>query len=81
YTLIFDYLRCKRMHFVFIIAGIIRYTTSLIVGKSSFFFKNKSITRKQSTGWRVPSAVIHSVWFSMSSGWPSIEDGRTANWM
>ncbi|KAI8635804.1 hypothetical protein BD408DRAFT_427136 [Parasitella parasitica] len=40
YTIIFDYLRCKRMHFVFIIAGIIRYTTSLIVGKSSFFFKN-----------------------------------------
>ncbi|KAI8635842.1 hypothetical protein BD408DRAFT_427089 [Parasitella parasitica] len=73
YTLIFDYLRCKRMHFVFIIAGIIQ-----------------SITRKQSTGWRVPSAVIHSgiiiyhVSFGslfMSSGWPIIEDGRTANWM
>ncbi|KAI8643631.1 hypothetical protein BD408DRAFT_414608 [Parasitella parasitica] len=69
YTLIFDYLRCKRMHFVFIIAGIIRYTTSLIVGKSSFFFKSKSITRKQSTGWRVPSAVIHSVWFSLHVKW------------
>ncbi|KAI8635755.1 hypothetical protein BD408DRAFT_427222 [Parasitella parasitica] len=68
YILIFNYLRCKRMHFVFIIAGIIR-CTSLIVGKPSFFFKNKSITRKQSTGWRVPSAVIHSVWFSLHVKW------------
>ncbi|KAI8637156.1 hypothetical protein BD408DRAFT_424983 [Parasitella parasitica] len=55
YTLIFDYLRCKRMH--------------LCVHYCCFFFKNKSITRKRSTEWRVPSAVVHSVWFSLHVKW------------
>ncbi|KAI8638220.1 hypothetical protein BD408DRAFT_423306 [Parasitella parasitica] len=51
YTLILDYLQSIRMKFVFIIAGIIRCTSLILV----------PITRKQYTGWRVSSAVVYSV--------------------
>ncbi|KAI8638298.1 hypothetical protein BD408DRAFT_423196, partial [Parasitella parasitica] len=40
----------KHVQFVFIIAGIICFTSLIVV----------SITRKRYTGWRVPSAVVHS---------------------
>ncbi|KAI8635882.1 hypothetical protein BD408DRAFT_427039 [Parasitella parasitica] len=59
YILIFDYLRCKCMHFVLIIAGITRYTSLILV----------PITRKQYTRWRVSSAVVIQVWFSLRVKW------------
>ncbi|KAI8635963.1 hypothetical protein BD408DRAFT_426900 [Parasitella parasitica] len=51
YTLIPDHLQSKRMQFVFIIAGILRCTSLILV----------SITRKQYPEWLLSSAVVHSV--------------------
>ncbi|KAI8641231.1 hypothetical protein BD408DRAFT_414637, partial [Parasitella parasitica] len=51
YTLMLEYLQCKRVEFVFITAGFIR-CTSLVV---------EPITRKQYKRWCVSGAVVPSV--------------------
>ncbi|KAI8642474.1 hypothetical protein BD408DRAFT_416581, partial [Parasitella parasitica] len=52
YTLMLNYLQCKRVEFVFITAGIIIRCTSLVV---------EPITRKQYARWCVSGAVVPSV--------------------
>ncbi|KAI8636472.1 hypothetical protein BD408DRAFT_426049 [Parasitella parasitica] len=50
YTLMLNHLQSKRVQFVFIIARTILCTALILV----------PITRKQYTGWRVSSAIVHS---------------------